>query len=65
VNWSEIAKEIQSGEWKSRRFRRIDENISLPEVEIKADKVSNNSSLKKFALGAAIVLAIGYFVFKD
>ena len=65
MNWSEIAKEIQSGEYKVDIRRPIVENISLPEVEVKADKVTTESGLKKYAIGAAIGAALGYFVFKD
>lgn len=38
-------------------------NLNLPDVEIKADKVTN-SSWKKYAIGAAIGAALVYFVCK-
>lgn len=41
------------------------QDLNLPSVEIKADKVTNNSSWKKYAIGAAIGAALVYFVFKD
>lgn len=63
MGWIDTAKKLQSGEIKIDT-RRINENISLPEVEVKADKVTN-SSWKKYAIGAAIGAAIVYFVFKD
>lgn len=65
MGWIEKLKKIQSGEYKVNIRRPIVENITLPEVEIKADKVTTNSSWKKYAFGAAIVLALGYFVFKE
>lgn len=64
MGWIEKAKKLQSGEWKPNYFRRWDEKISLPEVEIKADKVTTNSSWKKYAIGAAIGAALCYFVWK-
>lgn len=63
MSWIDTAKKIQSGEIKIDT-RRIDENISLPAVEVKADKVTTNSSWKKYAIGAAIGAALVYFVFK-
>lgn len=41
------------------------QNLNLPEVEVKADKVADNSNWKKYAIGAAIGAAIVYFVCKD
>lgn len=64
MSWFEKLKKLQSGEIKVDKFRPIVENISLPEVEEKADKVSNNSNWKKYAIGAAIGAALVYFVFK-
>ena len=64
MGWIDTSKKIQSGEIKIDT-RRINENISLPEIEVKADKVTTNSSWKKYAIGAAIGAAIVYFVFKD
>lgn len=63
MSWIEKLKKLQSGEYKVTRFRPIVENITLPEVEVKADN-SSSSNLKKYALGAAIVAALGYFVWK-
>lgn len=65
MGWIEKLKKIQSGEYKVTRFRPIVENITLPEVEVKADKVTTNSSWKKYAIGAAIGAALVYFVCKD
>lgn len=65
MGWIEKAKKLQSGEWKPDYFRRWEEKISLPEVEVKADKVNDSSNWKKYAIGAGIVAALGYFVFKD
>lgn len=66
MSWIEKLKKIQSGEYELKRFRRIDENINLPEVEVKSDKVTNESGFgwKKYAIGAAIGAAIVYFVCK-
>lgn len=64
MSWFEKLKKLQSGEIKVDRFRPIVENISLPAVEVKADKVTTESSLKKYAIGAAIGAALVYFVFK-
>lgn len=64
MGWIEKLKKIQSGEIKLDYRRPIVENISLPEVEVKADKVTTNSSWKKYAIGAAIGAALFYFVFK-
>lgn len=64
MGWIEKTRKLQSGEIKVDRFRPIVENISLPEIEVKADKVSNNSNWKKYAIGAAIGAALVYFVFK-
>ena len=64
MGWIEKAKKLQSGEWKLDYFRRWDEKISLPEVEVKADKVNDSSNWKKYAIGAGIVAAIVYIVYK-
>lgn len=64
MGWIKKVKKLQSGEWKPDYFRRWDKKISLPEVEIKADKVTDNSNWKKYAIGAGIVAAIVYFVYK-
>ena len=64
MGWIEKLKKLQSGEYKVDIRRPIVENISLPEVEIKADKVTTNSSWKKYAIGAAIGAALVYFVYK-
>ena len=63
MGWIDTSKKIKSGEIKIDT-RRINENISLPEIEVKADKVTTNSSWKKYAIGAAIGAAIVYFVYK-
>lgn len=67
MGWIEKLKKLQSGEYKVNIRRPIVENISLPEVEVKADKVTteSGSGWKKYAIGAAIGAAIFYFVFKD
>jgi hypothetical protein len=65
MGWIEKLKKLQSGEYKVDIRRPIVENISLPEVEVKADKVTTESGWKKYAIGAAIGAALVYFVFKD
>lgn len=64
MGWIEKLKKLQSGEWKPDYFRPIVENITLPEVEVKADKVNDSSNWKKYAIGAGIVAAIVYLVYK-
>lgn len=64
MGWIEKLKKLQSGEYTVDIRRPIVENISLPEVEIKADKVTDSSIWKKYAIGAAIGAALLYFVFK-
>lgn len=39
-------------------------DLNLKAVEVKADKVTTESSWKKYAIGAAIGAALVYFVFK-
>ena len=64
MGWIEKLNKLQSGEYKVNIRRPIVENITLPEVEVKADKVTDSSNWKKYAIGAGIVATIVYFVYK-